>query len=151
MEEENNVEPLVHCIYTSAASFELTQEDILVILEKARENNAKLGVTGMLLYDSGSFFQVLEGKPETVRALLKVIQKDDRHGNVIRVIYEEIEERDFGEWTMGFAGLSRAELSDIEGLNDFFRSNKSYVDLDEGRAKMLLKAFKAGQWHAAIN
>lgn len=150
MEAENDKENLVHCIYSSVETVEFSQDDILSLLEKARLNNSTLGITGMLLYDSGSFFQVLEGAPEKVTSLLEVIQKDKRHDKVVKIIYEDIEERDFSEWTMGFSGFTRQELMNIEGMNDFFQSNKYYTDLDEGRAKMLLKAFKDGKWRASI-
>ena len=150
METENDKENLVHCIYSSVETVEFSQDDILSLLEKARLNNSTLGITGMLLYDSGSFFQVLEGAPEKVTSLLEVIQKDKRHDKVVKIIYEDIEERDFSEWTMGFSGFTRQELMSIEGMNDFFQSNKYYTDLDEGRAKMLLKAFKDGKWRASI-
>lgn len=151
MEDKNNVENLVHCVYSSASSIEFTQDEIIDLLKKARENNVKLGITGMLLYENGSFFQVLEGEPEKVTALLKIIQKDNRHSQVVKIIYEEIEARDFPEWTMGYSGVTRKELEGIEGLNDFFQSNRSYTDLDEGRAKTLLKAFKDGKWRASIS
>lgn len=150
MEAENDKGNLVHCIYSSVETVEFSQDDILSLLEKARLNNSTLGITGMLLYDSGSFFQVLEGAPEKVTSLLEVIQKDKRHDKVVKIIYEDIEERDFSEWTMGFSGFTRQELMNIEGMNDFFQSNKYYTDLDEGRAKMLLKAFKDGKWRASI-
>jgi len=151
MEDKNNVENLVHCVYSSASSIDFTQDEIIALLEKARGNNVKLGITGMLLYDNGSFFQVLEGNPDTVTALLKIIQKDSRHSQVVKIIYEEIEARDFSEWTMGYSGVTRQALGEIEGLNDFFQSNKLYTDLDEGRAKTLLKAFKEGKWRASIS
>ncbi len=151
MEAEEKKENLVHCIYSSVGTIEFSQDDILALLEKARRNNAGLGVTGMLLYDSGSFFQVLEGEPEVVTSLLEKIQQDKRHDRVVRIIYEEIEARDFSEWTMGYSGVTREDLRNVEGLNDFFRGNNHYADLDEGRAKTLLKAFREGQWRSSIN
>ncbi|MFK7977132.1 MAG: BLUF domain-containing protein [Halioglobus sp.] len=150
MVDNINANQLVHCIYTSAGAVEFTQDDILALLDKCRKNNAELGVTGMLLYEDGSFFQVLEGKPQVVDALLQKIQKDERHSQVTKLIYEEIELRDFGEWTMGYSGVTTQEIASIAGLNDFFRSNRPYLQLDEGRTKKLLKAFKEGQWRATL-
>lgn len=141
---------LVHCIYSSAETVEFSTEEIFELLEVAKANNAKVGVTGMLLYEKGSFFQVLEGEPSAVDALLEKIEKDERHNQVVRIIYEAIAERDFGEWTMGYSGVTALELKNVDGLNDFFRSNKPYTQLDEGRTKKLLKAFKEGQWRASI-
>ncbi|EAQ64022.1 photopigment and puc expression activator [Marinomonas sp. MED121] len=149
--DEDKKENLVHCIYSSVATVKFSQSDIADLLEKARANNEKLGVSGMLLYDEGSFFQVLEGDPQVVATLLRVIQRDQRHDKVIKIIHEEIEERDFSEWTMGYSGATRDDLKCIEGLNDFFLSNNTFIELDEGRAKTLLTAFKEGKWRTSIN
>ena len=151
MDVQYNTNDLVHCIYTSAETNEFSHDDIIDLLEKARANNAKLDVSGILLYESGSFFQVLEGRHEVVTSLLEKIQKDDRHNHVVKVIYEHIENRDFSEWTMGYSDVTPDELRKVEGLNDFFRSNSSYMGLDKGRAKTLLKAFKDGQWRSSIS
>ena len=150
MEPKSNEEKLVHCIYTSAATLNFTTEDIVTLLQTARANNAKVDVSGMLLHDKGSFFQVLEGKPDNVLSLLEVIEADTRHDQVVRLIYEEIEQRDFSEWTMGFSAATRDELQNIEGLNDLFNSTAAYTGLDEGRAKILLKAFREGKWRSSI-
>lgn len=151
MEAKTNKEALVHCIYSSAETTPFSQKDITTLLGKARFNNDKLGVTGMLLYDNGSFFQILEGQPETVTLILDEIQKDQRHNHIVKIIHEEIEERNFSDWTMGYSGVTREDLKSIEGLNDFFLANKQYTELDEGRAKTLLKAFKEGKWRATIS
>lgn len=147
---ENNNTNLVHCIYSSAEVTSFDQASILELLETARANNARLNITGMLLYDRGSFFQILEGEPKSVDYLLQSIQKDNRHERVVRIIYEQIEHRDFPDWTMGYSGVSKKDLSNIEGLNDFFLGGNRFIDLDEGRAKILLRAFKDGKWHTSL-
>lgn len=151
MDAERDSVSLVHCVYSSVETIVFSQEGIVALLEKARKNNSELGVTGMLLYDNGSFFQVLEGKPDVVTALLEKIKEDDRHYRVVKIIYEEIDNRDFSEWTMGYSGVTREDLGKIQGLNDFLRADNRYSDLDEGRAKTLLDAFKDGQWRTSIS
>ena len=147
MEEEN----LIHCAYASVEAVEFSEQDIVELLEQARVSNMELGITGMLLYDNGAFFQVLEGELEPVTRLLEKIQQDPRHERFIKIIQEDIEARDFSEWTMGYSGVKSSELKSIEGLNDFFGSGKRYIDLDKGRAKTLLKGFKEGKWRGAIS
>jgi hypothetical protein len=151
MEDEKAVKEWVHCIYSSAATVAFSKDDIMALLVEARKNNLDKGITGMLLYDNGSFFQVLEGEPSAVTSLLKTIQDDTRHNQVVKIIYEKIDERDFSTWTMGFSEVTRKDLTEIEGLNDFFQSSRLFIDLDEGRAKLLLKAFKDGKWRTSIN
>lgn len=141
---------LIHCIYASAASQPFSMEEIQELLEKSRNNNAALGVTGMLLYEDGSFFQVLEGERESVAKVYTKVAADKRHQRVSKLIYEPIEERHFGDWSMGHAEISKDQLGEIEGLNDFFRNARCFTQLDDGRAKQLLKAFKDGRWRTSI-
>ncbi len=142
---------LAHCIYSSAETKTFTHEEIIALLEVARANNSQLGITGILLYDNGSFFQVLEGEPSVVQSLYDKIGADNRHRAVSKIVYEPIEERDLSERTMGYADITREELNRIDGLNDFFCGQQSYIDLDEGRAKTLLNAFKEGKWRSSIS
>ncbi len=138
---------LIHLIYTSATTDpDLTKEALDEILEQSRANNSKLDVTGILLFDMGAFFQVLEGDSDTVESLYRRIEADERHKNVVKLISEPIEERSFGEWSMGYPKVTHAELEEIPGLNDFFACGHSFIELEDGRAKILLKAFKGGQW-----
>ncbi len=150
MSEEQNQVELVHCIYASASTVSFTKDEITELLAIAQRNNGALGVTGMLLYEDGSFFQVLEGEKDNVSALFKKIALDKRHSKVIKIIQEPIQERAFSNWTMGYSGITRYELSAIDGLNDFFTSKQCYTDLDQGRTKKLLDAFKNGKWRSSI-
>ncbi len=88
---------LIHLIYSSAATRELSEEDLMHLLDRARRKNSKLDVTGMLLYAEGSFFQVLEGEALTVDELFRIIAQDERHTQVVTIIREPIPTRAFGE------------------------------------------------------
>ncbi len=142
---------LIHLIYCSAASKPFSREDLAELLTKARRNNEQCGVTGMLLYTEGSFFQILEGEPETVDALFETIAEDERHTDLTRIIREPIVDRSFGDWTMGYADITSEELDSIVGANDFFTSGESFVRIGSGRAKKLLAAFKGGRWRASLS
>ena len=142
---------LVHCIYCSASLIgDFSRQELDRLLEQARSNNARLGITGILLYENRSFLQVLEGPRTVVEVLFDKIAVDKRHGRATRIIAEPIQERAFGEWTMGFPKLSLKELEEIPGLNDFFTRGHSFEQIGEGRAKTLLEAFKEGRWRAAL-
>ena len=77
------------------------------ILAGSRRNNAFLGVTGALIFNSGIFAQVLEGPREGVEAAFERIQCDPRHGDVHVLAFEPVEKRSFPSWSMGFVGRSR--------------------------------------------
>jgi hypothetical protein len=142
------VSGLIHCIYSSAATDAFKEHEIPQLLDKTRAANAARGITGMLLYIEGSFFQVLEGEAEYVDPLYRVISADARHRQVTMIIREPIAERSFGEWTMGFATLGSQEASELLHRNDFFAQGSCLEDLNPGRARKLLAAFKSGRWHA---
>jgi hypothetical protein len=148
MSTDNN--ELVHCIYTSAAVHDFNEDDVLNIAMSCRNNNQALDITGMLLFSEGSFFQVLEGPSHAVQKLFEKIQQDKRHDRVAKLILEPIEQRDFSHWSMGYAGVSRDELKAIPGLNDFFSTRRCYLEMDEGRAKTLLNAFREGRWRSTL-
>jgi hypothetical protein len=150
MDAEVTEENLVHFIYASAATAEFTPAELAELLSVARKNNEELGVTGMLLYEKGSFFQILEGTPESVEPLYEKIGADKRHSKITKLIFEPIEARSFANWSMGHAAMPVRQLSEIEGLNDFFQSGKCFTDLDDGRAKSLLRSFKEGRWRSTI-
>ncbi len=142
---------LVHCIYCSAATTGFSRADLATLLAECREKNAKAGLTGMLLYSDRTFFQVLEGDRPVVEALLERLTLDKRHERVTKIILEPIEERSFAQWTMGHSKITRKELADIPGLNDFFAHGRSFTELGEGRAKALLGAFKEGAWRLSLS
>jgi hypothetical protein len=142
-----NTAPLIHYIYSSAATHAFSPAELAELLKKAREFNALHDLTGMLLYTEGSFFQVLEGPVEVIATLYAKIEKDKRHEQITKIIVEPIHKRSFAKWTMGFSNVSREELANIEGTNDFFSKAQCFADLDPGRAKKLLAAFRDGRWN----
>ncbi|MEP6894740.1 MAG: BLUF domain-containing protein [Chloroflexota bacterium] len=142
---------LIHLIYVSTAIREFSAEDLLQLLYQSRAKNACLGLTGMLLYTENNFFQILEGEPAVVDELFHTISQDERHMKTITIIREPISKRSFGEWTMGFAAVTSADLQDMTGLNDFFGDGSSFAQLSTGRAKKLLNAFKDGRWRSKLN
>jgi hypothetical protein len=129
---------------------DVTRGALAALLEQCRSANAAANVTGMLLYERGSFFQILEGEPSVVAALYAKIIKDPRHTHTKKIIEEPIPRRAFGEWTMGFPKIDVAELGRIPGLNDFFVGKQTFLDIGEGRAKLLVAAFKDGRWRASL-
>ena len=141
---------LIHLIYCSAATKPFQDSELVDLLDGARFINDRLGITGMLLYDQGSFFQILEGSPKDVDQLYTEITKDKRHAKVVTIIREPIAKRSFADWTMGFSKISSQELDEIVGINDFFTEGKDLTYLNSGRAKKLVTAFGAGRWRSKV-
>jgi hypothetical protein len=145
-----HVPDLMHCIYASAATRHFETSELTALLQAARKHNDGAGLTGMLLYTEGSFFQVLEGVPDAVNALYARIELDKRHMQVTKIVAEAIPSRSFADWTMGFSQVSRKELALISATNDFFSGSSCFVGLDSGRAKKLLSAFREGRWRKTL-
>lgn len=142
---------LIHLVYASVATQPFSDDQLIQLLRRSREANERAGLTGMLLYSEGSFFQVLEGESAAVDALARRIDTDARHRNMIVIIREPIPRRAFEDWSMGFATVSADELSRIVGRNDFFEQRSCLAELTAGRAQKLLAAFARGRWRAKIS
>lgn len=131
-------------IYTSTASPDLTQADIMAIMQKARENNKLRGITGITLYKNGNFMQVIEGEREVVESLYQSISRDSRHMNVMAIMTRYVPEREFGEWSMGIRDLSNFDLRTLEAYNPVFEhplNSQTFVN-DASHALAFIRAFK---------
>jgi hypothetical protein len=109
-------EALIHLIYCSAASRPMSTAALAGILTHARAYNGAHGLTGMLLYAEGSFFQVLEGTAEEIDTLFARIGRDPRHRRITRIIREPIRARTFSDWSMGFADIPASVLDGMAGV-----------------------------------
>lgn len=97
----------------------MSDDDLLDLLEQSRDRNKRLGVTGMLLYGRGNFFQVLEGEQEDVEAIYRSIVRDKRNTGNLVVAKGPILERNFPGWWMGFRRLENGDLEMLDGYSDF--------------------------------
>lgn len=98
---------LVRCLYASRPTPALDGAALDQILAQSRKNNPALGVTGLLCVADNLFIQVLEGGRDEVCDLYNAIVRDDRHGQVRLLAYEEIAERRFGSWSMGHVSIAK--------------------------------------------
>ena len=92
-------------VYISSAQIDDLGAEVDQILDASRRNNAANSVTGMLLFAQGTFFQVLEGEEDDVRAVYRRISKDPRHSDVITLLDQDVSERQFAEWSMGWSRI----------------------------------------------
>lgn len=114
---------LIHLLYASSATQEMTADDLVTLLKKAREKNSSLGITGMLLYRGGNFLQVLEGERTVVEERFNVISQDPRHHQVSRLITRPVAKREFAEWEMGFTDLDTIDPTSIPGYSPYLKES----------------------------
>lgn len=116
---------MIRLVYISQATKPFSSDALLSLLKECRQNNAKNGLTGTLLYYNECFIQALEGNEEDVNRIFKIIKQDSRHKNIVELDRRYITERQFAAWSMGFEEVNEAQLKalNIEGLNHFFNEN----------------------------
>lgn len=92
---------LYNLVYCSRATAGVDDAAVARIIESARRHNPVYGITGLLVFGSGIFFQWLEGPRDNVRQLMARLEKDPRHENVVTISEgEEVRERLFPDWDM---------------------------------------------------
>ena len=79
------------------AKFDSTVQDILRV---SQANNARMGLTGLLIAHKGWFIQALEGPRRNVSMVFGVIGRDLRHAQLEVMQGGPVEARLFGRWSM---------------------------------------------------
>lgn len=100
---------LTRLIYTSTISDSFVVDDIHAIMDAAKRNNVDTGLTGLLYFNRQYFLQCIEGGRAEVNFTYNKILGDSRHKNVTILSYEEISERQFPSWQMGY--LPESEIT----------------------------------------
>ncbi|MEV7691891.1 BLUF domain-containing protein [Microbacterium sp. NPDC089189] len=119
---------LLSIVYASQATEPFDDARLAALLAQSRASNAEHGLTGMLLYRAGRFVQVLEGPEQTVRRLVDVIRADPRHTGMRILVEENVREREFGDWTMGYEPISETQEPMPEGFRSTFDDLESSDD-----------------------
>ena len=93
---------MLQLVYISTARAALSAAEHEAILVSSRRNNARCGVTGLLVVGGRRFLQALEGPDSAVLETFARIQADPRHFALVRLTCGPIAETGFGDWSMGF-------------------------------------------------
>lgn len=132
--------PLLSMAYVSAATAPMSDDDLAALLAAARSNNARDGLTGALLYSGERFVQILEGPDAAVRSKMDAIVSDPRHRSLEIMREQEVPERQFPEWTMGFRSEPEGALRRLDGYEDFFgRRGPTRLQHAENEAQQFLE------------
>jgi hypothetical protein len=100
-DEAQSIQSIHHIVYCSQAAQHMDKEALDKIIASAKHHNPKFGITGLLVFGSGIFFQWLEGPKDNVSSLFKMISDDPRHTDVVLLTKEdEFRERLFPNWDM---------------------------------------------------
>jgi hypothetical protein len=100
-DEGQSTPSIHHIVYCSQAAQTMDKEALEKIIATAHHHNPRLGITGLLVFGSGIFFQWLEGPRDNVTSLFETISADLRHTDVVLLTKEdEFRERLFPNWDM---------------------------------------------------
>lgn len=140
---------MLQMIYTSVATRRFQPTELKALLETSRRNNIQNEITGMLLYEDGTFIQVLEGGDDAVESTFNRISKDPRHAKILLIAKFELEQRTFHDWEMGFFDASGGQLLRLPGYTSFLNKKAAEIEDPEDGDKALevLINFKHGAWH----
>lgn len=110
--------------YTSKETEPFGTRDLFDLLNHAREKNARLRLTGHLLYAHGVFTQCIEGPTEALNSLWAALLKDPRHHEVQLLDRSPIDHRSFADWSMAFSSYRYLNAFNMPG----------FFPIDEGGA-----------------
>jgi hypothetical protein len=123
----SNESLLFNLVYCSQASEGVENADVDTIIATSRRRNPVLGITGVLVFGGGVFFQWIEGPKAEVMGLVKLIEADPRHELfVILSTDEEVRERIFPTWDMELVGPENIQ----EVLQDAIETARDQKSVD---------------------
>ena len=134
-------------IYVSDAVLPLPNvsfdQDVLDDIHRvSNRNNANAGVTGILLYGSGHFMQLLEGPIPSVKKTFDRIARDTRHKNIHRLLREATQERLFDKWHMGVLNLETKRYAFSEPLTELLElPPEDICEVEASRVARLFREF----------
>lgn len=149
-------------IYRSRARGDIDQASLASIVKQAQIYNARMQVSGILVFDGHQFLQVLEGPLSSVEALFARISQDERHDFVVELMRDYAPRRHFESIGMMLFDLrnvkARAVLKSVvqssvvpfslareARVYKFIRSFLSYPD-----RQYISREFQPDAWRAGV-
>jgi hypothetical protein len=101
-------------VYCSRAAEGVDDAEVGRIVEAAKRSNLARGITGVLVFGNGVFFQLIEGPAAQIQKLIATLHRDPRHYDVVSLDWsEERRERLYPNWEM-----ERVTADDIRAVLD---------------------------------
>ena len=92
-------------VYCSRAAEGVDGAEVDRLIASAQRHNLTAGITGVLVFGSGVFFQWIEGPTAEVRKLMASLHGDPRHYDIVSLDQsEEKRERLYPNWQMELVG-----------------------------------------------
>ena len=113
-------------VYCSRAAENVDDSEVSRLIESAQRHNLASGITGVLVFGSGVFFQWIEGPKANVLKLMASLHGDPRHYDIVSLDEsEEKRDRLYPNWQM-----ERVGADDIrEVLQDALESTEDEINI----------------------
>lgn len=108
---------LKYLMYSSVSNI-TDYSDLDTILKQAVNHNLAHNITGILLFDDQHFLQILEGEESELNKLIKTIQQDPRHHEVLIKIAGNLEHRNFEDWSMRLSFAAKGAITPIHEIEN---------------------------------
>ncbi len=92
--------------------------NLAVLLAESQRNNDRDGLTGALAAHRERYIQVVEGPAQSLDALLRRLENDPRHRDIVVLDREPVETRLFGRWSMAAARITPELGAALDALID---------------------------------
>lgn len=121
---------LFQIVFSSTANIRVVDRDLLAIQANAALNNSRWGITGVLMYCSGHFIQLLEGDILRLAQTFERICTDPRHRDIVMISFHPVRERLYESWSLGCINLDKygheTDQVRLANLMDLSRNAPSY-------------------------
>ncbi len=128
------------CYISDSKEYE-SLEKLNALYSKAKINNAKHNITGVLIYKNQNFLQVLEGEQHIVNKTFKRISLDPRHKNIFKVINTQVEQRIFEDYNFGFTIINNK--SEFKNLTNYLNWLRDADNINANKVIAMVENFMA--------
>ena len=134
-------------VYVSDFSVKLKknfEKEISIILQKSRQKNLNLDVTGLLIANDNHFMQILEGSTKHLEDILTKISHDERHTHFTIIQRENIVDRLYAKWSMAFKELEKNDLKQLDRIyswDDIMNSAEKGIKIPEDKIQEVVRSF----------
>lgn len=153
---KNQIDWIGCLAYRSVATTRPSSSDLDMLVTRARARNRSLGVTGMLLFEDGQYFQTLEGPPDALETIWSSVESDPRHRNIEVLSQHLVPSRLFSSWDLmlcnragdaSTTGGAQAQAQAPAAIEDYLRRIVQLaLDADDLRLDALIGALADGGW-----
>jgi len=113
-------------VYCSRAAEGVDDAGVNRLIAFSQQRNVARGITGVLVFGSGVFFQWIEGPPAEVQILIANLHSDTRHYDIV-TLDQSVEKRErlYPNWEM-----ERVDADDIRAvLEDALESAEDEINI----------------------